>query len=137
MRLWHFSSSVNSFFKYACAAIQWDLMCDFSQTLPLPPYFMCANSDGSGETARMRSSPEPSLVAYVISTIISFMSWLVYMFPSHLNQTRHFHRLFHRSSSFLKKKKTFNFQEIRENAVSLAYPMATQYSSKCLFHPVT
>ena len=23
MRLWHFLSSVNSFFKYACAAIQW------------------------------------------------------------------------------------------------------------------
>ena len=23
MRLWHFSSSVNSFFKQACAAIQW------------------------------------------------------------------------------------------------------------------
>ena len=23
MRLWHFSSSVNSFFKRACAAIQW------------------------------------------------------------------------------------------------------------------
>ena len=25
MRLWHFSSSVNSFFKRACAAIQWGL----------------------------------------------------------------------------------------------------------------
>ena len=23
MRLWHFSSSVNSFFKHACASIQW------------------------------------------------------------------------------------------------------------------
>ena len=32
---------------------------------------MSANSEGSGETAQMRSSPEPSLVAYVISTIIS------------------------------------------------------------------
>ena len=33
---------------------------------------MCANSEGSGETARMRRlSPEPSLVSYVISTKIS------------------------------------------------------------------
>ena len=29
MRLWYFSSSVNSFFKRACAAIQWGLMSDF------------------------------------------------------------------------------------------------------------
>ena len=37
---WHFSSSVNFFFKRTCAAIL--------------PYFMCANREGSGETARMR-----------------------------------------------------------------------------------
>ena len=35
------------------------------------PYFLCANGEGSGETARIAGSPEPSLVAYVISTIIS------------------------------------------------------------------
>ena len=29
MRWWHFSSSVNSFFKHACAAIQWGKMSDF------------------------------------------------------------------------------------------------------------
>ena len=29
MRLWHFSSSVNSFFKHACAAIQWGYMSEF------------------------------------------------------------------------------------------------------------
>ena len=29
MRLWYFSSSVNSFFKRACAAIQWGEMSDF------------------------------------------------------------------------------------------------------------
>ena len=29
MRLWHFSSSVNSLFKRACAAIQWGWMSDF------------------------------------------------------------------------------------------------------------
>ena len=40
----------------------------FGQTVRLLPYFLCANSEGSGETAH----PEPSLVAYVISTIISW-----------------------------------------------------------------
>ena len=29
MRLWHFSSSINSFFKRACAAFQWGYMPDF------------------------------------------------------------------------------------------------------------
>ena len=43
-------------------------------TLCLLPYFICANSEGSGETARMQDAqtrPEPSMVAYVINTIIS------------------------------------------------------------------
>ena len=42
----------------------------FGRTLRLLPYFMCANSEGSGKTAQML--PEPLLVAYVISTIISW-----------------------------------------------------------------
>ena len=55
MRLWYFLSSVNSFFKRACAAVQWARSLMFGRTLPLRPYFyMCANSEGSGETARMR-----------------------------------------------------------------------------------
>ena len=54
MRLWYFSSSVNSFFKHARAAIQWDQMFNFGRTLRVLPFFMCANSEGSGETARMR-----------------------------------------------------------------------------------
>ena len=51
MRLWYFSSSVNSFFKRACAVglVVWF----FGQTLRLLPYFMCANSEGSGEIVRM------------------------------------------------------------------------------------
>ena len=40
------------------------------QTFHLLPYFMCANSERSGETVRMRRLAEPSLVAYAISTII-------------------------------------------------------------------
>ena len=75
MRLCYFSSSVNSLFKHA--SIQGARSLIFGQILHLHPYFMCANKDGSGETARMRrliraGSPEPSLVAYVISTIISW-----------------------------------------------------------------
>ena len=42
MRLWHFSSSVNSFFKRTCAAIQWGQMSDFGRTFRLLPYFMSA-----------------------------------------------------------------------------------------------
>ena len=45
----------------------------FGRTLRLLPYFMCANSEGSDGTARMHRLPEPSLVAYVISTIISWV----------------------------------------------------------------
>ena len=53
MRLWYFSSSVNSFFKRACAAIQWARCLIFGRTLRLLPYFMCAKSEGSDETAWM------------------------------------------------------------------------------------
>ena len=65
--LWHFSFSVNSFFKRTCAAIEFSgARClIFCRTLHIYSYFMYANSKGSG-------SPEPSLVAYVISTIFSW-----------------------------------------------------------------
>ena len=43
----------------------------FGRTLRLLPYFMCAKSEGSGDSTRLILS-EPSLVAYVISTIISW-----------------------------------------------------------------
>ena len=54
MRLWHFSSSVNAFFKRTRAAIQWARRLIFGRTLRLLPHFMCANSEGSGESTRMR-----------------------------------------------------------------------------------
>ena len=54
MRLWHFPSSVNSFFKRDRAAIQWARYLILGRILRLFPYFMYANSEGSGETARMR-----------------------------------------------------------------------------------
>ena len=54
MRLWHFLSSVNSFFKRAWTATSEARCLIFGQTLRLLPYFMCENSKGSGKTVRMR-----------------------------------------------------------------------------------
>ena len=54
MRLWHLLTSVNSFFKGTCAAIQGARCLIFDLTLCLLPYLMCANSNGSEETVRMR-----------------------------------------------------------------------------------
>ena len=71
MRLWYFSSSVKLILQtHMRSQSSSGARClIFGQTLRLLPYFMCANSEGSGETAQQ---PEPSLVAYVISTIISW-----------------------------------------------------------------
>ena len=55
MRLWYFSSSVNSFFKraYAAQPSSGARCLIFGWTLCLLPYVMCANNEGSGETVRM------------------------------------------------------------------------------------
>ena len=45
MRLWHFSR--------ACPVILGARCLIFGRTLRLLPYFMCANSEGSGETVQM------------------------------------------------------------------------------------
>ena len=74
MRLWHVSSSINSFFKRAHARLSSGARyLTFCLTLRPLPYFMCANSKSSGDTARM-------LVAYVISTIISLASSILSLF---------------------------------------------------------
>ena len=52
MRLWYFPSSENSFFRRALASSQWGLMSEFWPDTLLP-YFMCTNSEGSGETVQM------------------------------------------------------------------------------------
>ena len=69
MRLWYFSSAVNSFFKHTCTAIQWGFI--YCHTLSVRT---------AKALARLREcagSPEPSLVSYVISTIISWAAWLI------------------------------------------------------------
>ena len=67
------SSSVNSFSKRACAAIQWGL--DVWYFIGPFVYFHISCVRTAKALARLRGcagSPEPSLVAYVISTIISW-----------------------------------------------------------------
>ena len=75
MRLWYFSPSVNSFFKRACATIQWGLMFDFWSV-----YFHSSCVRTVKALSRLygcAGSPEPLLVAFVISTIISFYIFMV------------------------------------------------------------
>ena len=66
MRLWYLSSSINSFFKRACAVIQWARCLIFGRTLCLLPYFMCVKSVLWMRLRRCLWS----VVAYVIRTHI-------------------------------------------------------------------
>ena len=54
MRFWHFSSSVNSSSNAHAQPSSWATSLIFGLTLHLLPYFMWANSEGFGATARMR-----------------------------------------------------------------------------------
>ena len=58
MRLWHFSSSVNSFHQTRMHSHPTRRLI-FGQTRQIFPYFMCANSEGSGKTTclSLRWSP--------------------------------------------------------------------------------
>ena len=72
MRLWHFSSSVNAFFKRACASIQWGLDVWFLVRPFVYFHTLCVRT--AKALVRLRGcsgSPEPSLVVCVISIIIS------------------------------------------------------------------
>ena len=62
MRLWHFRKPILQKRMHSHPVGARCLI--FGCTLPLIPYFMCENSEGSGET-------EPLLVAYVNSTLFS------------------------------------------------------------------
>ena len=71
MRLWCFSFSVNSFFKCACAAIQWVI---FGRTLRLHLYLR-ANSEGSCETAWMQRFAW-AFAGRLCDKDRNFMSWI-------------------------------------------------------------
>ena len=73
MRLWYISSSVDSYFKRACVAVQWGL--DVRLLVGLFVYFHTSCVRTAKALVKLRvcaGSTEPSLVAYVISTIISW-----------------------------------------------------------------
>ena len=69
---------VNSIFKHACAAILWGYTSDFGQTLRLLPYFMCANSVGTGETARMRNLVAWAFAVRLCDKYHNLMSRLIF-----------------------------------------------------------
>ena len=71
-RLWHFSSSVNSFLKCACAAIQWGKMSDFLLDPSSTSILHVRPAKALARLHKCAGLPEPSLVAFVISTIISW-----------------------------------------------------------------
>ena len=76
MRLWYFLSSVNSFFKRDARQYSGARGLIFRRTLCLLPYVMCCEQRRLWQDCESRlrgcaGSPEPSLVAYVISTTIS------------------------------------------------------------------
>ena len=78
-RLWYISSSVNSFYSSNAHAqtSSWARSLDFGRTLRLLLYFMCANSDGSGETMLMRRLTW-AFAGRFCDTYHNLMSWLVY-----------------------------------------------------------
>ena len=53
MRLWYFSSSVTHSSNVHAQPSSVARYLIFGRTLRLLPYFMCANSEGSGETVQM------------------------------------------------------------------------------------
>ena len=71
MRLWHLSPSVNSFFKHACAAIHCGYTSDFWSD-PSSTSILYVSEQRRLWQNCAAVSPEPSLFAYAISTIISW-----------------------------------------------------------------
>ena len=73
MRLWHLSPTVNSIFKHVCAAIHWGYTSDFwSDPSSTSILYVCEQRRFWDCAAGCAVSPEPSLFAYAISTIISW-----------------------------------------------------------------
>ena len=76
IRLWYFSSSVNSFYAHAQP---WSgaRSLIYGWTLRLLPYFMCANSEGSGETVWIRRLAR-AFAGRLCDKYHNLMSWLLY-----------------------------------------------------------
>ena len=78
MRLWYFSSSVNSFFKRACTAISGARCLIFGRILRL--LHVCELAQALVRLCGCTGSPEPSLVTYV-DKYHNLMSWLNSYWP--------------------------------------------------------
>ena len=79
MRLWYFSSSINSSSAHAQpSSVAWRLILGW--TLCLCPYYMCANSKGSGETARMHRLAW-AFAGRLSDNYHNLMSWLILFLP--------------------------------------------------------
>ena len=76
LSFWHFTSKLSWSWSWSSGT----RCLIFCQTLRLLLYFMCANSEGSGLLRVCAGSPEPSLDAYVISTIISWACSFLFLF---------------------------------------------------------
>ena len=59
-------------------------VCIFCPTLCLRPYFMCANSEGSGQTARMRRLAR-AFAGRLCDKYHNLMSWLISLFSFSLS----------------------------------------------------
>ena len=57
--------------------LSWAWGLKFSQSLHLHPYFVCASSEGSGESAQIS---EPSLLDSVINKYQNLTCWLIIVF---------------------------------------------------------
>ena len=80
MRWWYFLSFVTSSNAHAQPSNGARCLI-FGQTLRLLPYFMCANSEGSGETVRMWRLAW-AFAGRLCDKYHDLMSWLIYCFPS-------------------------------------------------------
>ena len=84
IRLWHFLSSVNSFFKRASSVARCLI---FGLPLRLFPYVMCVNSEGSGEIEWNRRLIW-AFAGRLCDKYHNLMSWLNWSIPNQKSSSR-------------------------------------------------
>ena len=110
MRLWYSSSFVNSSWNALAQPSNAATRLIFGQTLHLLPYVMCANSEGSGETARMRSLAW-ALAVRLCDKYHNLMSWLIYLYNAVAP-----------NNCFIKGSHKYDVYLVEENKVLLNWP---------------
>ena len=126
MRLWHFSSSVNSFFKCACAAIQRCYMSDFwSDPSSVSILHVCEQR----RLWRDCADVQPSLVSYVISTIISWAG--SFCFLMYANVLRYIPLYFAPPPPIFHFKMEEKFKELKKLVIFACKSQNTLRSDDC------